>query len=455
MTKNEFGFVIKIFLYLLPVCGFVLISTSSSFGNGFIQNIEIPSSINPVGSGGRALGMGGAFIAIADDATAASWNPAGLIQLETPEVSVVGAAFFRTENNSFGLNPEASGKQDVDRTDLNYLSLAYPFTYLNRNMIVSLNYQKLYDFNRSWNFIFNTFSEELNVSRDEDFKQTGDLYAWGLAYAIQVTPTLSLGITFNFWEDGIANNGWEKTTDEKGNNSIVIDSNTLNFSSTYYKNDKYSFSGFNCNFGLLWNMSPKWTIGAVLKTPFSADIKYSSFTHTTMTFPDYPAMDDNTTITLTDNQKLDMPMSYGIGIAYRFSDSFTMSFDVYRTQWKDFILEDSEGNKTNPITGKDATVSGLKSTNQVRMGAEYLYIGNKYIIPVRGGVFFDPAPAENDVDNYFGAAIGTGIVYKRFVFDVAYQYRFGHDVGKSFLKDLEFSQDMHESTVYSSAIFYF
>src|SRR4029453_19197401 len=41
------------------------------------------------GSGARALGMGGAFLARADDATAASWNPAGLSYLRLPEVSFV------------------------------------------------------------------------------------------------------------------------------------------------------------------------------------------------------------------------------------------------------------------------------------------------------------------------------------------------------------------------------
>ena len=43
------------------------------------QQTRINSSPNPIGSGARAQGMGGAFIAIADDATAASWNPGGLI----------------------------------------------------------------------------------------------------------------------------------------------------------------------------------------------------------------------------------------------------------------------------------------------------------------------------------------------------------------------------------------
>ncbi|OQX27222.1 MAG: hypothetical protein BWK80_06375, partial [Desulfobacteraceae bacterium IS3] len=62
------------------------------------QKIRIASSPNPVGSGARALGMGGAFIATADDATAASWNPGGLVQLKQPEVSAAGNCFSRTED---------------------------------------------------------------------------------------------------------------------------------------------------------------------------------------------------------------------------------------------------------------------------------------------------------------------------------------------------------------------
>ena len=38
--------------------------------------------------GARSLGFGGAFVALADDATAAFANPAGLAQLTKPELSV-------------------------------------------------------------------------------------------------------------------------------------------------------------------------------------------------------------------------------------------------------------------------------------------------------------------------------------------------------------------------------
>jgi hypothetical protein len=44
-----------------------------------------------LGLGARALGMGGAFVAVADDATAGFWNPAGLVQIRMRTFG----AFFR------------------------------------------------------------------------------------------------------------------------------------------------------------------------------------------------------------------------------------------------------------------------------------------------------------------------------------------------------------------------
>ena len=47
-----------------------------------------------IGVGARALGMGGAFVSVADDASAAYWNPAGLVQLEHSEAMLMGASQF-------------------------------------------------------------------------------------------------------------------------------------------------------------------------------------------------------------------------------------------------------------------------------------------------------------------------------------------------------------------------
>jgi long-subunit fatty acid transport protein len=145
-------------------------------------------------------------------------------------------------------------------------------------------------------------------------------------------------------------------------------------------------------------------------------------------------------------------MSYGIGLAYRFSDQITVSADFTRTEWDDFIFKDSEGNKTSAISGRPKNDSDVDPTHTVRVGAEYLFIEPKYVIPLRCGAFYDPAPAEGSPDDFFGFSLGSGFARGRFIFDLAYQYRFGRDVGESILQNLDFSQDVDEHSVYASII---
>ncbi len=47
-----------------------------------------------LGVGGRALGMGGAFVALANDVTAGYWNPAGLSRIEYPEFTLMHSEQF-------------------------------------------------------------------------------------------------------------------------------------------------------------------------------------------------------------------------------------------------------------------------------------------------------------------------------------------------------------------------
>lgn len=47
-----------------------------------------------VGVGARAVGMGGAYSAVADDATALHWNPAGLTQIESHTITLSHVAWF-------------------------------------------------------------------------------------------------------------------------------------------------------------------------------------------------------------------------------------------------------------------------------------------------------------------------------------------------------------------------
>ena len=231
---------------VIIILGSIFISSSV-----IAQEIEFGSSPNPVGSGARALGMGGAFIAIADDATAASWNPGGLIQLENPEVSIVGAGYSRSEDNTFGGHPESDGDHSSSDGNLNYLSAAYPFNAFNRNMIVALTYQHLYDFNRSWQFDYLYSQEGMMFDWDVDYDQEGGLSAVGFSYAIQVIPTLSVGVTMNIWNDDIGNNNWTQDTSISGPGSLGM----FQLNQTYHNIDEYTFEGLNFNLGFLWRFN--------------------------------------------------------------------------------------------------------------------------------------------------------------------------------------------------------
>ena len=74
---------VRRFALLFAVCVLAIVPLAEG------QRPSIPS-IQPYQGppGARALGLGGAFIAVADDATAAESNPAGLVILTRPEVSL-------------------------------------------------------------------------------------------------------------------------------------------------------------------------------------------------------------------------------------------------------------------------------------------------------------------------------------------------------------------------------
>ena len=203
----------------------------------------------PTGSGARALGLGGSFTAIADDATAASWNPAGLINLERAEASVVFRSSF-TKTSHHSSNPDYEvGSDHFENISVNYLSITHPIYLepIQRNMVFSLNIQEAYDFeshfqarsreSNSQNIdrsnrrqfsetqtdqfsfdggrfdlqltsTFTTDSEtrlqqtiNSTIETEIDFKQEGVIQAFTPAVALEISPKLSVGAALNYYFD--------------------------------------------------------------------------------------------------------------------------------------------------------------------------------------------------------------------------------------------------------------
>jgi hypothetical protein len=109
-------------------------------GQGDPLNLPLPLQFDFINPGARSLALGGAFIGLADDATSASTNPAGLTQLSRLEFSVEGR--HRKIFTSFLAGGRLSGQitnVGIDTVDgpffdktsesfgsLSFLSVVYP-----------------------------------------------------------------------------------------------------------------------------------------------------------------------------------------------------------------------------------------------------------------------------------------------------------------------------------------
>ncbi|MDR9414768.1 MAG: PorV/PorQ family protein [Gracilimonas sp.] len=79
---NRYSSALAIFL-LIPVISLAQ-SSQAKYGNDFLST----------GSGARALGMGSAQVALANDVTAAYWNVAGLTEIKSPQVMYMHSERF-------------------------------------------------------------------------------------------------------------------------------------------------------------------------------------------------------------------------------------------------------------------------------------------------------------------------------------------------------------------------
>ncbi|MGA1866945.1 MAG: OmpP1/FadL family transporter [bacterium] len=411
-----------------------------------------------VGSGARARGMGEAFVAIADDATAASWNPAGLVQLQKPEMSLVLSYERRSvrydskeyEESGGIIVRERGSDESLTLNDINYLSVVYPTCIVRRNVVFSLNYQYLYDFSRDFETEREWEYSGSGTSFLYSYHGEGGLYALSPAVAFQVTPNLYCGLTTNIWSDELTDHcNWTHTSSFDPNTNIPNNS-------TITTEKYHDFEAFNAHIGFFWMVNSYLTVAGVYKSPVRARLKreIDSQQHG-ISIPDYRD-------SYGDINRIRFPAVYGLGIAYRFSDALTISTDITRTEWDDFSLKNREGETFGLFTEFDSITNKpfspkIKPTYALRFGAEYLKILEKTVIPLRVGLFYDPMPSlDNPLDSY-GITLGSGISIGDLVLDVAYQYRFatkipGAEAGLSEL-DQEINKKSHQ--VLLSGIYYF
>ena len=178
---------------------FILFIYASAFGQG--SGNKYAGEFLSIGVGGRPLGMGGAFVALANDVTAGYWNPALLSKLNYPQFSLMHDSRFGNlinynygavgipfgKNASLGLSVIMMGIDDIPDTrsaliDLNGNGTLDPGERLDPDKITSFNssdyaFYLTYSKKHSENF---SYGANLKVIR----RNIAEESAWGLGFDI-------------------------------------------------------------------------------------------------------------------------------------------------------------------------------------------------------------------------------------------------------------------------------
>jgi long-chain fatty acid transport protein len=393
-------------LAVLPVA--LVLGASGAVAQGFV--------FTRTGSGARAAGMANAFIAVSDDGTAASWNPAGLGQLRKPELSVVSttsgqslrAQGFRTRDD---LSAFTSARSSYQNTYLDFASLAVPVTVFGKPTTFQGAWRRLYTLE---------YREVVSLDRtplapagpppariDSNSDLLGSVDVVSLAGAVKLTPRLALGASLNLWRGDWANYASLSETPLSG-------PDPPEFLSTRETN---RVRGDNFSLGLMLTY-PRWSVGLLHQRPLRSDYESRG---SVMASARPPAATPAVQGTLR------FPQAVGFGGAWRPATQWTVALDLTWDDWKHAELDTPVTGRVNLFDGLPADRTSTRNTLSVNAGAEHIFTSEGFVVPLRFGAAWEPQGARSpytlDPVNTWMLAVGTGYNTNSLKFDAAFQFR--------------------------------
>ncbi len=348
MAKRNFIVMISLFFVL-------------QFNTIYGQRLDLTQN----GNGARAAGMGYAFTGLADDASAISWNSAGLTQLYNMEATVVGRLATGSYDYTIErLTPDVSTKANFQ---LNFASFIIPFSVGKYNIVGGIAYRTIYDFNETVNMTVPEYP-----SMDGEYKEVGSINAITPTLAIQLANSFSLGVSYNY---------------NFGKYQYAVNGDLDQYSDS-------KFSGSSFDIGLLFRPSTKFSIGANMNLPNTITRSYESVNY--------------------EDEEIKVPFFWSAGAAFRATDQFTISVDYHARTW-------SKSKSFEEEVAQEVDVD----LNSFHAGLEYLIIAQNFVMPLRGGFYTKPLHVwdkdNNQVkDNVF--TLGAGIMIGSLIFDAAVEY---------------------------------
>lgn len=425
------------------------------------QNSDIESmsglQFNFGNPGARSLGMGGAFLGLADDASAAEANPAGLTILRKPEISLEARNYLEqqvlTTSGTYPDLERTAFTHHSDRVVVSFASAVYPFKnnftlgfYFHEPLRNKGSGQVVPDRNEFTGAIrtdvpgfFLPRDGNAPVSQEQcaeltvtdpfacvgytvnpfltavDVQQRtfGLAGAWKFkklsvggavrmqtfresAFTYRVTPT------FDFNSIAV-----QATADVVDGEPVIKDEKDVTFSLglKYEFNDKISVGG-------VYKLGPEF-VAPTLIANADTDFEFVKLADTTFHVPDVA----------------------GVGVSVRPIPILTINFDAVRVSYSN-LVDDFVATNANVREAEGAFEA--KDVIELHLGAEYFFANLKIPLALRAGYWRDPAHSiewrgtldqpdfvaeailfpKGEDQNHF--SIGAGLAWPRFQIDAAY-----------------------------------
>ena len=338
--------------YLSILVAFSVYSTQSTAGGYQIPEMSI-----------KGMGMGNAFTAVADDASAIWFNPAGLA-FQSGNTLTAGADIIRP-NNEFTPTGSSTVYSAQSRT------FFVPHVYFSNNnpdspIIFGLGINSPFGLATNWRNTNAPFSAESTAAKMAKSVTFSEIKM------ANINPTIAYKINNNFSIGGGIS--YYHVEEVHLDNQILLLEGDGN--------------GWGANFGVMYKAG-NFDIGINYRSQVKAEIDGVATGG-----PNLGVLGAGALVGVTSAAKTSVtfPDLFNIGIAYRPDDKLLLSLDIDWTHWKTFESIDITygASALNAITTTRSSIAeNWRNTLAARMGAEWKY--NKKL-KYRAGYVYDPTP---------------------------------------------------------------
>lgn len=330
------------------------------------------------GVGVRAMAMGGAYSGIADDFTAVFWNPAGLVQVQDREVHV---GFLRNGvTNDSELDGTASSSE-LSNTRFGSLGFVYPYPVYRGSLVFAAGFNRVKDFD--WSLRDRGFVAADSLLWDNHFSHEGELAMTSVAAAVDVSPSISLGVAASLVSgEDEAVNQFEALDSEDffhekrfTAREIFVD----DYETTYQVTLGAMVRSPVVRFGATVGTGPTHEVSYTLKAP--PDAGWSSIEY------DDGRKDETPNEQIKDSYKISLPLEFGVGASLRPVQGLLIAAGIHVAEWTQTEYRGKDESEVRANTSFES---------QYRDGTRY-HFGIEWQVPVvaldlRAGYYTDPLP---------------------------------------------------------------